>query len=75
MIRCKDEKKSIIPAQLTKYVRDTKGEYKKIVWPTLPATVRNVGVVLAMCAITALIVCLADFGLLELLRLLQNIKL
>ena len=75
MIRCKDEKKSIIPAELSKYVRDTKGEYKKIVWPTIPATVRNVGVVLAMCAVTALVVCLADFGLISLLQLLQNIQL
>lgn len=75
LVRSKDEKKSIIPAELSKYVRDTKGEFKKIVWPTLPATVRNVGVVLAMCALTAIVVVVADAALGGLIQLLLGIKL
>ena len=64
------EKKTVIPAKVTKYLRDTKGEFKKIVWPNFPTVLRNTGVVLAMCAVTALVIILADIGLSELIKLL-----
>ncbi len=57
------DKNPIIPAKVTKYLRDTKGEFKKITWPTIPVTLRNTGVVLAMCAVTAAVIILADAGL------------
>lgn len=55
-----EEKNPVIPAKVSKYVRDTKGEFKKIVWPNFSTVVRNTGVVLAMCAVTAVVIILVD---------------
>ncbi len=71
----KDEKKSIIPANVSKYLRDSKGEFKKIVWPGFPTVVRNTGVVLAMCAVTAVLIIAVDSLSSWLLQLLLSIKL
>ena len=49
--------------RMAKYFRDTKGEFKKIVWPTFPTVMRNTGVVLALCVVLGVIICLVDFGL------------
>ncbi len=49
--------------RMAKYFRDVKGEFKKIIWPTLPAVVRNTGVTLAVCIILGAVICLIDFGL------------
>lgn len=57
------KKKKEKSGRVLKYLRDFKGEFKKIVWPTLPTVLRNTGVTLAMCAILGLIICLIDFGL------------
>lgn len=54
------EKNTVIPAKVSKYFRDTKGEFKKIVWPSLPSVVKNTGVVLAMCAITGVVIIAVD---------------
>ena len=64
------EKNTIVPSKVSKYLRDTKGEFKKIVWPNFPTVMKNTGVVLAMCAVTAAIICLADAGLSEIIALL-----
>ena len=37
-----------------KFFRDTRGEFKKIIWPTFPTVVRNTCVTLAMCAVLGL---------------------
>lgn len=58
--------------RIVKYFRDVKGEFKKIIWPTLPTVVRNTGVTLAMCAILGLVICVIDFGLGALVNLLVN---
>ena len=55
-----EEKNPVIPAKVSKYLRDTKGEFKKIVWPNFPTVLKNTGVVLAMCAVTAVLVILVD---------------
>ena len=55
-IKNKGEKNPIIPAKVKKYLRDTRGEFKKIVWPGLPTVLRNTGVVLAMCAVTGVVI-------------------
>lgn len=67
------EKVPFVPAALTKYFRDTRGEFKKVVWPTLPAVVRNTGVTLVVCALLGAAVCLVDFGLSALIDLLLKI--
>ncbi len=56
-----------------KFLRDLKGEFKKITWPTFPAVVRNTGVTLALCVIMGLIICLIDLGLGALIDLLLKL--
>ena len=58
-----------------KYLRDTKGEFKKIVWPNFSTVVRNTGVVLAMCAVTAVVIIAVDALCGWLVNLLVNLKL
>ncbi len=53
-----------------KFLRDLKGEFKKITWPTFPAVVRNTGVTLVLCIIFGLIICVIDLGLGALIDLL-----
>lgn len=54
------EKNPIVPAKVKKYLRDTRGEFKKIVWPSFSTVVKNTGVVLAMCAVTAVVIIAVD---------------
>ena len=54
-------------------MRDTRGEFKKIVWPTFPAVVRNTGITLAVCAMLGLVICLFDAGLSALVDLLLKL--
>ena len=56
-----------------KFLRDLKGEFKKITWPTFPSVVRNTGVTLALCAVFGLIICLIDLGLGQLIKLLLTL--
>ena len=71
----KGEKNPIIPAKVKKYLRDTRGEFKKIVWPNFSTVVRNTGVVLAMCAVTAAVIIAVDLLCGWLVNLLVNLKL
>ena len=64
---------SFVPANIAKFFRDTKGEFKKIVWPTFPAVVRNTGITLAVCALLGLAIILIDAGLGALIELLTKI--
>ncbi|MBQ7088153.1 MAG: preprotein translocase subunit SecE [Clostridia bacterium] len=75
LIKNKGEKNSIVPAKVKKYLRDTKGEYKKIVWPNFSTVVRNTGVVLAMCAATAVVIIGVDLLVGWLVDLLIGLKL
>ena len=68
----KDAKGPGLGKRIAKYFRDVKGEFKKIIWPTLPTVVRNTGVTLAMCAVLGLVICVIDFGLGALVNLLVN---
>lgn len=67
------EETRFVPTPIAKYFRDTKGEFKKITWPTFSAVVRNTGVTLAVCAVLGLVICLIDFGLGALIELLLKI--
>lgn len=59
--------------KIAKFFRDTKGEFKKIVWPTFPTVVRNTGVTLAMCVVLGVIICLIDLGLGALVNLILSL--
>ena len=67
------EKNTIVPAKVSKYFRDTKGEFKKIVWPSFSTVVKNTGVVLAMCAVTAVVILLVDYACAWLIDLLLKL--
>lgn len=56
-----------------KFFRDTKGEFKKINWPTRQTVVRNTGATLAMCAVLGFMVCVFDFGLSALIGLMLSL--
>ena len=72
-IRNKGEENPLVPVRVSKFFRDTKGEMKKIVWPNVPSVVRNTGVVLAMCAVTAVVIVVVDAVLGLLIDLLQGL--
>ncbi len=69
----KAEKTPIIPEKVKKFFRDTKGEFKKVVWPSFPSVVRNTLVVLAVCAVTAAVIIVVDLGLGALIDLLLSL--
>ena len=58
--------------RIAKFFRDTRGEFKKIVWPTFPTVVRNTGVTMAMCVILGAFICLFDWGLGALINLMVS---
>ena len=64
-----DDSTKFVPAPIAKYFRDTKGEFKKITWPTFKTVVRNTGVTLVACILLGLVICLFDFGLGALINL------
>ena len=66
-------KKPGIFRRIGKYLRDTKGEFKKIVWPTFPSVVRNTLVTLAVCAVLGVLICLVDAGLSALIKLVLSL--
>ena len=73
-VKNEGEKNPIVPAKVKKYLRDTRGEFKKIVWPNFPTVVKNTGVVLAMCAVTGVVIIGVDALCGWLVNLLVNLK-
>ncbi len=67
------EDNPVIPVKVKKFFRDTRGEFKKIVWPGLPAVVRNTIATLIMCALVGAIIVIIDFGLSALINLLLGL--
>ena len=55
------EKKPNIIQRIGKFFPDCKYEMKKIVWPTIPATFKNTGVVLSSIVIAASFIGVFDF--------------
>lgn len=63
----------VIPVKVKKFFRDTRGEFKKIVWPGLPTVVRNTVATLVMCALVGVIIVVIDLGLSTLINLLLSL--
>lgn len=61
--------KKVLLVRFKAWLLEYKSEIRKITWPKIPAVVRNTVIVLIMCAIMALFIGLADFGLGNLLEL------
>ncbi|MCI1955780.1 MAG: preprotein translocase subunit SecE [Oscillospiraceae bacterium] len=58
---------------ISKFFRDTKGEVKKMVWPTPQSVFKNTGVVLATIVVIGLFVFGLDALLVNLLGLIMNV--
>ena len=56
-----------------KFIRDTKNEIKKIVWPTPKAVFRNMGVVLVTIIVIGAFIFGLDTAFMKLLGLVMNI--
>ncbi|MDQ5983117.1 MAG: Protein translocase subunit SecE [Eubacteriales bacterium SKADARSKE-1] len=69
----KPEKKPNIIQKIGKFFQDCKSERKKIVWPTVKTTFKNLGVVLSSIISIAVFVGLLDYGLTMLLGTIMNI--
>ena len=50
-------------SKFKKYLRDLRGEFKKIIWPTPKTVARNTVITLVMCAIVGAFVSAIDFVL------------
>ena len=60
------------PNKVSKWFKDLKIEFKKVVWPTKQTVVTNTSVVLAVVAGSAILVGLLDEGFLALMRLIYR---
>lgn len=69
----KPEKKPNIIQKIGKFFQDCKSERKKIVWPTIKTTFKNLGVVLSSIIAVSIFVGLLDYGLTRLLGTIMNI--
>lgn len=67
------EDNPVIPVKVKKFFRDTRGEFKKIVWPGFPTVVRNTIATLIMCALVGAIIVVIDLGLSALINLLLGL--
>lgn len=59
--------------KVMKFVKDCRGEIKKIVWPTPKAAFKNTGVVLVTIIVLGLFVFLLDTVFMNLLGLVMNV--
>ena len=65
----KTEKKGLFK-RMSRSFRDTRGEMKKVVWPSRKQAINNTVIVLVFMAIMTVIIGLFDFGLSTLITLL-----
>ena len=66
----KSEKKQ--PGKISKWFKDLKIEFKKVVWPSKKTVINNTSVVLAVVVASAVLVGLLDEGFLALMRLIYQ---
>lgn len=60
-------------SKIKKYFRDSKGEFKKIIWPTKETLFRDTASTLAMCVVIGVFVGLFDLALSALLSLMLKL--
>lgn len=58
---------------VAKFIRETKAEIKKIVWPTPKQTFKNTGLVLLAMLVVGVVIFGLDFGLEKLLGLVMHV--
>lgn len=67
-------KKRTIFRIVVQFLKDYKGEIKKVVWPDFKTVMKNTGVVIAVCLIVGAFIWVLDFGLAHLLDLILGIE-
>ena len=71
-----EEKKAKKPglfAKIGKLLREIKSEFKKVVWPAFPQTVKNTALVLVVLVISTVVIALLDLGFSKGLTALANL--
>lgn len=66
-------KKEGLWARIVRFLKDYRGELKKITWPTPKQTAKNTGIVLAAMVVIGLFVILLDLFFQQIIKLLSNI--
>ena len=66
-------KKESLWQRIVKFLKDYKGELKKITWPTAKQTAKNTGIVLAAMVVVGLFVVLLDLAFSQIINLLGKI--
>lgn len=59
---------------IKRFTKDFKGEIKKITWPDAKSVFKGAGVVIAAVLIIGIPIWIADFGLAEILKLLEQLS-
>lgn len=67
-------KKPGVFKKIVKFFRDTRGEFKKIVWPTKKTVINNTGIVIATIIVCGLVIWAFDLGCSSLIALILNTK-
>ena len=62
-----------VPKKIGAFIKDFRGETKKIVWPDAKTVLKGTGVVLAVVTFVGIIIFVIDTGLTESIKLLQNL--
>ena len=60
-------------AKIGKLLREFKSEFKKVVWPAFPQTVKNTALVLVVLVISTVVIALLDLGFSKGLTALANL--
>lgn len=68
--KAKDSAKNKKPNKVSKFFKDLKSEFKKIVWPSRQQTINNTLIVLATMVVIGLFIGGVDLGLGRILKLL-----
>ena len=66
-------KKENLWKRFVKFLKDYKGEFKKITWPTPKQTAKNTGIVIASMVVVGLFVVLLDTAFSQIIGLLGKI--
>ena len=66
-------KKENLWKRFVKFLKDYKGEFKKITWPTPKQTAKNTGIVIAAMVVIGLFVVLLDLAFSQIIGLLGKI--
>jgi len=54
-------------SKISNFLKESRQEFAKVNWPTIPEAVRMVFIVVAICLIVSLFLAAVDYGFLELI--------